>query len=129
MQLKTNTVHGIQILRHLYKQQGEDRVINIAKAVGITSPLATRIMARLRPGGYVTAAPGQRGYCTLGRPAAEISFYDVVVALEGESCTCHCMESNRECERRRQCKTYKFLQTLQSNMIKAMQGTSIADLV
>jgi len=131
MQLTENTIHAVQILRYLHKHQSADKVLSIAKAVGISPQLCTRIMARLRPDGYITTvpnAPKQRSYYTLGRPAAEISFYDVFLALQGESCTTHCLKEHSECESG-DCKLHKLLKTLQDNKTEDMLSWSIADLV
>ena len=128
MRLKENTIHAIQILRYLHNHQSADRVINIAKEVGISPQLCTRIMARLRPYGYIISVPKQRSYYTLGRPATGISFYDIFIAMQGEPSTFHCLkEQSGECVNGN-CKLHKFLKNLQCNRAKDMLGWSIADL-
>ncbi|MCL2365965.1 MAG: Rrf2 family transcriptional regulator [Oscillospiraceae bacterium] len=128
MQLEATTFHAVQILCHLHKHQEADKAMNIARSVGITSPNATRIMARLKRYGYVKSISGHRGGYTLGMRAEEISFYDVFLALEGDPYSTHCLADSCTHESRN-CKTHKFLTTLQNNVIEEMLGTSIDDLV
>ncbi|MCL2391024.1 MAG: Rrf2 family transcriptional regulator [Oscillospiraceae bacterium] len=128
MLLQVTTDNAIQILRHLHENPGAHRAQSIAKAIGITSPLFTRIAARLKHSGFVAHAPGRQGGYTIGRPATEISFYDVFAAMEGELNISPRLNSDGEYENR-DCKLYEFLQTLQSNIVEDMLGVSVADLV
>ncbi|MCL2842941.1 MAG: Rrf2 family transcriptional regulator [Oscillospiraceae bacterium] len=128
MQIQVITDHAIRILQYLHKHQGAHKAQIIAEAVGITPPLFTRIAARLKSNGFVIQVPGRNGGYTLGRPAIEISFYDVFLATEGELCISQRLKNDGEYENEC-CKVRNFLQTLQGNMVEDMLGTSIADLV
>lgn len=128
MQMQTTTDYAIQILQHLHKHEGMHRAQSVAAAIGITAPLFTKIAARLKSEGCVAQVPGRNGGYALGRPATEISFYDVFLATEGGLCISQRLEDDSDHEREH-CKAHEFLQTLQSNMIEDMLGTSIADLV
>jgi len=130
MRLETVTGHAIQILKHLhYYKEDLHTKKSLAEAVGITQPLATRIIVRLKQRDCIVNISGLQGSYVLGRSAEEISFYDVVLAMQGESRVSHCMRSGGECGKKRQCKTHKFLKTLQDSMTEVMLSTSIADLV
>ena len=128
MQLQASTYYAVSILVHLFKHPG-DKVRNIAEAVGITLPLATRIILRLRQDGYIVNIPNRRGCYTLGKPASEIRFYDVFVATEGELCISHCFDKGTQYEDGTHSKTHVLFQTIQDNLMEDMLSASIADLV
>jgi len=100
---------------------------SIAKALGIANQRFTRIANRLRGAGIIVSASGRHGGYMLGRPAKEISIYDVFVSMQGDLYISKCVESADKCENRH-CEMHAFLQTLQDNLIERMAGKSIVDL-
>jgi len=129
MQLQITTSHAIRILQHLHRSEEICTMQSIAKAVGITAPQCTRIMARLKRD-MVVRSPGRGGGYRLKRPAEEISFYDVFLAVEGELYISPYLNLRRAGGEETACrKTEGFLEMLQGNIIEDMLGVSIADLV
>jgi Rrf2 family protein len=55
------------------------------------------IMTKLQKGGIVITAEGVRGGIRLARPAAEISFHDVIVAVDGDKTLFACRDVRHAC--------------------------------
>jgi len=129
VQIKENTTHAIQILRYLHKNQGLQTAQNVADAVGITAPLFKRIAMWLKQENLITHIAGRDGGYTLGRPAEEISFYDVFWLTKGELYpNNHCAKRDINCEGENHCKLHQFIKITEHFIIEDMLGTSIADL-
>lgn len=127
MQLEKTTHYAVRILRYLHTNPGQQRPGSIAEAVGISSQLVTRLTAKLRRDNLVTFVPGRGGGYTLGRPAEEISFYDMFVAAEGEFCISHCFKEGL-CNEDGHCKAHDYLMKMQEDWSNDMQGVCLADL-
>ena len=57
---------------------------DLAQAEAIPSNYLVQILNELRTAGLITSKRGKQGGYALARPAAEISLYDIVKAVEGE---------------------------------------------
>jgi len=118
------TDYAIRILRHLHVCRGDIQTgAVIAKSVGITYPIFTRISNRLRTKGLLVSAQGRHDGYVLGKPAAKISVYDVFSAMEGE--LSHCLSADDE---RHGCEVHEYLNDLQNSIVAHMSHKFIADL-
>ena len=118
------TDYAMRILRHLHVCQGDVQTgAAIAKSVGITYPIFTRISNRLRMKGLLASAQGRNDGYVLGKPATKISVYDVFSAMEGE--LSHCLSVSDE---RHGCEVYEYLNDLQNSIVAHMSDKFIADL-
>lgn len=59
---------------------------------GISETYLSKIFTRLRKGGIVRSVPGVKGGYELARAASEISFWDIVEAVEGPAYIFQCAE-------------------------------------
>ena len=123
MQLQLDTHYAVRILLHLFKNPDIQKVQSLAETVGITQPLLNRIALKLKQHGLLIS---MRGGYKLGKPASEISFYDVFLAIEKKLCVSHCFEVGK-CEDGH-CKAHELLLVMQGDMMRAMSSRSIADL-
>jgi len=132
MQIQDSIDCAIQILQYLHKhQEAVQAGPVIAKALGISHAILIRLTSPLEKKGLLTFARGRNGGYALGKPAHEISFYDVFTAVEGEPWIYPYLKDGRQCTNgeRAGCKVHEFLQTVQGNMIAELSGKPIADLV
>jgi len=127
MQLEKTTHYAVRILRHLRTNSDLQRPHMIAEGIGMSPQLVTRLMAKLRKAELVTFVSGRGGGYKLGRPAEEISFYDMFVASEGEFCISHCFKEGL-CTEDGHCKAHDFLMKMQENWANDMLGVCLADL-
>lgn len=68
----------------------------IAELHGITESYLSKVFARLRKAGLVQSIPGVKGGYTLARPAEDVSFWDIIVAVEGSSYFFQCAELRKK---------------------------------
>lgn len=68
----------------------------IAELHGITESYLSKVFARLRKAGIVRSIPGVKGGYRLARPAEDISFWDIVEAVEGSSHFFQCAEIRKK---------------------------------
>ena len=128
--MQTSTNDAIQILKHLHEHRGNLQTAwMIAQSIGITYPLFARLATRLRKAGLVTSAPGRNGGYVLGKPAHEISFYDVLSAIEGERPISASLGDGQHRVEGNDCKVHAFLQAVQDHVIAEMSDKYIADFV
>jgi len=106
--------------------------MHISRATGMTYPFFIKIAKLLRKKELVKTVQGRNGGHKLGRPAHEISFYDVFLAIEGEMQINRCFKPEDEsCTngRKEDCEVHKFLRHVQDNvLIKSMQEKMISEL-
>jgi Rrf2 family protein len=68
----------------------------IAKLHGITETYLSKIFAKLRKAGIVQSIPGVKGGYELAKKAEDISFWDIIEALEGTSHFFRCAEIRKK---------------------------------
>ena len=68
----------------------------IAKLHGITETYLSKIFSKLRKAGIVRSVAGVNGGYVLARTAENISFWDIIEAIEGTSRLFNCMELRKK---------------------------------
>lgn len=68
----------------------------LAELNKITETYLSKVFAKLRKSGIVRSIPGVNGGYELARPPEDISFWDVIEAIEGPSFFFQCMEIRKK---------------------------------
>ncbi len=68
----------------------------IAELNAITETYLSKVFARLRKAGIVRSITGVKGGYELARPAEDISFWDIIEAIEGPSFFFQCVEIRKK---------------------------------
>lgn len=94
MQLSVGVEYALHSLFYL---QGlpQGKVIGIKELSalhGISETYLSKVFTRLRKSGIVRSVPGVKGGYELARPASDISFWDIVEAVEGAAYIFQCAE-------------------------------------
>jgi len=132
MRFELYTDYAIRTLRLLHVRKDEVlTTMEIAQSIGITSPVFVHYAPRLRHAGLLKTIRGHKGGFVLGKPANEISIYDVYLCMEGELRINDCLENGEPCEHGKQvkCKLHSILYGKQEKWIEEMSNIFIADLV
>ena len=139
----TKAEYGVRLLvelgRHAAQPQPHPTSLKaIAEAEGLPLAYLERIVALLKKAALVESTRGAHGGYRLTRRPAEIHMDEVVVALEGAVApmTCFVDDSehgrvlcNHEADRGHGCATKLLWTRVQGGVVKALQGTTLADLV
>ena len=75
----------------------EPSVRDLAELQGIPYDYLAKLFTKLSRAGLVVATEGARGGFTLARPAADISFLDVIEAIDGDKQLFECREIRGRC--------------------------------
>jgi Rrf2 family protein len=135
----TKAEYGVRLMVELGRQHGVGPVplATVAEAERLPLAYLEQLVAKLRKADLVTSTRGAHGGYQLARPAAEISMDEVVQALEGQIAPMECFMDQRDgkvlCSHEedgdRSCSTKLMWTRVQSGMIRALQGTTLAELV
>ena len=131
--------YGVRLMVELGRQQ-PDRPTSlkaIAEAEGLPLSYMEHVVAALKKAGLVMSSRGAHGGYWLARPAQDISMDEVVRALEGTIAPMECFEHeevarvacSHQLDAGRACATKLLWTRVQGGMIKALQGTTLAELV
>jgi len=135
MRLQVSTDHAIRILQYLHERDRNNNdlhtAMDIANATGVTYPFFIKIANQLKKNGLLSSIQGRNGGYVLGRPAHEISLYDVFLAIEGELQIRSSLHESAQYAKHNPetCTLHIFLRNMQDEMIAKMTGKSIADLM
>ncbi len=138
MMFSTKAEYGVRVMSHLAGRDMAEPVAlaSIASAEGLPLAYLEQVVARLRKAGLVASARGAHGGYWLARPADEITMDDVVLALEGSVCPMDCFAPEHAyrvvCSHHDdagRCATKLLWTRVQGGIVRALQTTTLADLV
>ena len=92
--------YGLHCLLYLTTPAPQDPapgVRDLADLQGIPAEYLAKVFTKLSKAGLVVATEGARGGFALARPADEISFLDVVLAIDGAKPLFECREIRERC--------------------------------
>jgi Rrf2 family protein len=121
--------HAMRLLLHLSTLRPGERssAAKAAKATGIPSSHASKIVSRLSQEGLVAARRGPRGGIMLGRAAAEISLMDVVQALGEKGIVAECFLGLPECGDAVACPVHAVWKDVKHRMGSALLTRTLED--
>jgi len=123
VQLRPITGSAIRILRHLHQhEEPHQSGVYIAKAIDISYVLFMRTAEKLRKEGLLVTRRGRNGGFSLGKPAAEISLYDVYLCMEKELHLGDFLKNETGHP------IGDYMGSLQDGIVQNMLATTIADL-
>lgn len=103
-------------------------VKDIAECGGIPAPYLAKIINALAKRGLVNTQRGVGGGVMLARSAAEISLYDLCVALDDPAVLPTCLLGGAACSDERACPAHQFWKVERQKIIDFLSSTSVADV-
>jgi Rrf2 family protein len=140
----TKAEYGVRLLVELGRQtpeRGEGGIKSLkalAEAEGLPLAYLERIVALLKKGGFVESTRGAHGGYRLARAAEDVRMDEVVLALEGTVAPMSCFVDDVAGDGKVLCNHHdagdlcatKLLWTrVQGGVLRALQGTTLAELV
>ena len=139
MTFSAKTEYGVRLMIELGRHDGGEptSLKAIAEAEGLPLSYLEHVVADLKRARLVTATRGAHGGYHLARPAAEIAMDEVVLALEGSVSPMDCFEAlppervacSHHGDAGETCSTRLLWLRVQVGMLKALQGTTLGELV
>jgi len=134
MQFQMFTDYALRILQYLHTCGREGATImDISRATNVSNSAVRRIIIRLSQHGLLLAVHNPKGSAAyaLAKPAAEISAYDIFLAIEG---SLHLLPQYAlngdllsDLGAVDQCSTHSYFRALQNVMISFMSRQNVAD--
>jgi Rrf2 family transcriptional regulator, cysteine metabolism repressor len=131
--------YGVRLMVELGAHQGDEPLSLKAIAEAEELPLSylEHVVADLKRARLVISTRGAHGGYRLARPAQEIAMDEVVLALEGSIAPMECFVNvptervfcSHETDAGKACSTRLLWMRVQSGVVKALQGTTLAELV
>ncbi|HUI27534.1 MAG TPA: Rrf2 family transcriptional regulator [Candidatus Kryptonia bacterium] len=103
-------------------------VKEIAARRRVPQKFLEKIIKDLIRSGLVCSHRGARGGYTLGRPAEQITFRDVIESVEGPIALNVCVTEQRDCSVLTSCNMQRVWQEGQRRMLEFFSDTTLADL-
>lgn len=139
MNFSAKTEYGVRLMVELGRHDGErpTSLKSLAEAERLPLSYLEHVVADLRRAGLVSATRGAHGGYRLARPAAEIAMDEVVRALEGTLAPMDCFGGaqthrivcSHEADDGRACATKLLWTRVQGGVLRALAGTTLAELV
>lgn len=131
MKLSTRSRYGIRLMLELSKNYGKGTIFlkDIARNQEISEKYLSQLIIPLRGAGLVQSTRGAHGGYSLGKPAAEISLYEIVKALDGPISVVECVTNPKVCSRFDICPTQKIWKGLNDSMIRYLTEISLESLL
>ena len=134
MQLLAQEEYGLRCLLELarHPEGGPLTIQAIARAEGLSTDYAAKLLRELRRGGLVASTRGAAGGYRLTRAASELRVWDAIEVLGGglfpeRFCECHA-GLRSVCVRRSDCSLRALWRLLDSAVREVLEATTLADL-
>jgi len=130
MRLTRQTNYAIRILMYCAANDGKlSRIPEIAAAYTVSELFLFKILQPLVENGFVETVRGRNGGVRLGKPADEITLFDVVRVTEENFTMAECFEADADCPLIDSCALNEALRKALGAFFEVLESYTIDDLV
>ncbi len=101
----------------------------LSKLSDVPDSFLGKILQNLAKADILVSERGKKGGFRLEKDPADISMYDVILAVEGEFKITDCLADVFYCKRTDFCKVHIVWNDIQETLISKLQSTKISDLI
>ncbi|HNW28702.1 MAG TPA: Rrf2 family transcriptional regulator [Spirochaetota bacterium] len=117
----------------LYLARQEEGAVSlikdIAKAVKVPQSFLAKIFQDFNKIGLVKSTRGAGGGFSLGKPAKDISLFDIVTAIEGPIKPNRCIMDEDDCSFKKTCSVHPVWLKMRDNIEAQLKGVTLKDLI
>jgi Rrf2 family protein len=130
MQIPRRVDYGLRAIIYLSTQNPEKccSIAEIATQQNVPKKFLEKIIQDLMRRGLIRSKRGSCGGYTLARRPDQISFYDVIEALEGPIAVNVCMNEELSCDQLPRCAMVGVWSEIQQKVTEVFTRTTLADL-
>jgi Rrf2 family protein len=130
MQIPRRVDYGLRAIIYLSTQDPEKccSIAEIARQQNVPKKFLEKIIQDLMRRGLIRSKRGSCGGYTLARMPDQISFYDVIEALEGPIAVNVCMNEELSCDQLPRCAMVGVWSEIQRKVTEVFTRTTLADL-
>ncbi|MFU8819700.1 MAG: RrF2 family transcriptional regulator [Desulfurivibrio sp.] len=130
MQITRETDYALRSVHYLAQRPGQVCMVEqIAAGIEVPRSFMAKIIQKLAKAGLVESHRGAGGGYNLLRPPAEISLYDVIVAIEGPPMMNVCTADNNRCGRSGQCRIHPVWVALRHDVEELLKARKFSELL
>jgi Rrf2 family protein len=120
------TNYALHIIAFFVKQDGRENLSLqlIANHMDISPTYLSKILTQLVKADLIQSAPGVNGGYSLRKPKDEISFFDVIQAIEGSGALFTCEMSDQS-----DCSLEKIMREAENHMLTYLKQKKLYDVV
>ena len=128
MQIPRRVDYGLRAVIYLSEKDPEKccSIAEIAERQGVPRKFLEKIIQDLIRGGLIKSKRGSCGGYSLARRADQISFYDVISAIEGPIVVNACMDEELGCDQMPRCSMIGVWTEVQRSVTEVLSRTTIA---
>ncbi len=129
MQIPRRADYGLRAAIYL-SSAGHNKscsIAEIAKEQAVPKKFLEKILQDLARSGLVKSKRGQYGGYSLAKPPGEISFQDIIEALEGPVAVNACMDKTQQCDHLPRCLMMGVWNEVQKRVMEVLTRTTLAD--
>jgi Rrf2 family protein len=131
MQVSRKVDYALRAVIHLANEEASDRACSVSEIAArerIPRQFLEKIVQQLIHTGVVRSRRGPRGGYVLGRPAEQVSFRDVIEAVEGPISLNVCVGDHPDCFLLGLCGMNRIWQEGQRRVMDLFEKTTIAEV-
>ncbi|GAB4339179.1 MAG: Rrf2 family transcriptional regulator [Calditrichia bacterium] len=130
MLLSNTCDYGIRAALYVATQKNRDFVPirEISEELNISFHFLTKILQKLTQAGLMTSFRGPNGGVTLARPAAQISLYDIIVAIDGPMLFKECVLGLANCGDEAPCPLHHQWAGIRSQLMAMFQNSILENM-
>src|SRR5215467_12765691 len=130
LKLTKKADYGLMAMKHLaeHAHDGACSAKDVADSYGIPPEALAKILQRLAKAGLLNSQHGINGGYTLARPAAEISAYEVIRAIDGPLFITSCITVRGECDQTERCTIREPLRKVNQSIEYVLKKIKIAEM-
>lgn len=120
------TNYALHIIAFFVKQEGKDNLSlqPLANHMNISPTYLSKILTQLVKADLIQSTPGVNGGYSLRKPKDEISFYDVIQAIEGSGALFTC-----ELDKSHACHIERVMREAEEKMVTYLKDKRVYDIV
>ena len=122
--------YGVMALRYIGGKSEASSAREISDGLSLPYELTAKTLQRLKEAGFIGSSMGTKGGYVLINSLSEISFAQVIDALEGPIAIVECAQhDNNECIRNSTCELKDGMKILNEKIRNVLEGTKLMELV
>jgi Rrf2 family protein len=131
MKLSTKSRYGTRAVLEIARNYGQTPVKRraIVEKQQVPDSYLENILVALKNAGIIMTKRGAHGGYELQRAPQEITFYDIVHALEGSFAPVECVENREYCDRVESCPTHEVWKDLHEAQKKTLMSFTMHDIL
>ena len=104
-------------------------ISDISGAANIPRNFAAKILKQLTDAGLLKSFTGKNGGYRLVKPAENISFREIIEAVEGPIIINRCLDGSADCNRVSFCRMYDVWKVTQDKMLELLENVKIGNVI